>query len=1056
MGTLSRIAQSIFLGNREVWNFLDYAVNRTVTNLTTYTRKKDYLGTILFNNFNGGSVRRYDGKDINHEEYYYIPMNKRGDTNPNPATAPKGADSFIGDMYIVPSNGSESNSGRIYLNSNAFLGLQGYIRELNTNRNKNLYNSFLHDNAILQKNGTFIIDTVETNPNPISIKYISENVSAQTLSIASDGLYEYYSDKRSDLTSGSLKGIKYPQYLSGQTRAYTYKEPYGREKNNKEEPDKYFWGQEYEVNKEQVPEEWTGRESTVGYNTKTDAHTYTYYQENEKDTTVTLNNQQTAFNDTVKLSDYSSSSRLLRKTNELFSTMKTNTLINRFHTKAIDNAEKDPLLTAYHPVFGLSRGRNLLRKKYEDGATKGDDSTGYDNPYCRVWTAHHQYSKLKDRIRPFIDDDGNFKTIEKTQSRYGNLRTKKGIEQLSNTSVLMENGFVKISPTINANGTYDDNIKNYMFSIENLAWRDITGLENSTALSQEQKGPNGGRIMWFPPYNLKFTENVNVGWNENTFIGRGESVYTYTNTQRGGTLNFTLLIDHPSVVNKWRGTVGNIEGEEKVKLEKDLLRFFAGCGDLNDDLNEEMVNETIEESNPVEANVTPEPVYYSRDIAYIVFFPNDFTATDYSSDISDAIDILREYNNGGETDIRDDSYEDEILQDYNLVSEGIRPTDYEKRIKNTLLGSEDENIEVRFFNDLENLSAEFTGDKIFGMGSTTCKIDGIDLKGFASSHGYATNNITISQRRQNTMKELISYYGTLELDENNVEYSYLDNMTIKVEDIDGREDVNGIDAKIARAAYAIFHITWSENVSPTEFVDETADGGVRNLNLSNVTTGTGTTNTNRGEYSTTTPDNSREYSYDNEYLYFANLDTNSPLVQKSIIDKVHYFNPVYHTITPEGFNARLTFLHQCTRQGPTNAVNGGQVNSSSNDYLKYAGNLAFGRAPYCILRIGDFYNTKICITSLSIDYTGNGGGVSWDLNPEGIGVQPMYADVSINFNFFGGQDLSGPIERLQNAVTSNYYANTSVYSRHSDNESSYYDVWSDRNETRRSTDTENK
>ena len=159
---------------------------------------------------------------------------------------------------------------------------------------------------------------------------------------------------------------------------------------------------------------------------------------------------------------------------------------------------------------------------------------------------------------------------------------------------------------------------------------------------------------------------------------------------------------------------------------------------------------------------------------------------------------------------------------------------------------------------------------------------------------------------------------------------------------------------------------------------------------------------------------------------------------KSIVDKVRYFEPGFHSITPEGFNSRLTFLHQCTRQGPTNAVSNGNVSSDSNDYQKFAGNLAFGRAPYCILRIGDFFNTKICIDSLSISYDNN--GVQWDLNPEGVGVQPMFANISITFKFIGGQDISGPIERLQNAVTANYYANASVYSRHADNNVSYYDV----------------
>ena len=148
------------------------------------------------------------------------------------------------------------------------------------------------------------------------------------------------------------------------------------------------------------------------------------------------------------------------------------------------------------------------------------------------------------------------------------------------------------------------------------------------------------------------------------------------------------------------------------------------------------------------------------------------------------------------------------------------------------------------------------------------------------------------------------------------------------------------------------------------------------------------------------------------------------MVYKNIVDKVKYFDPAFHSITPEGFNARLTFLHQCTRQGPTNSVS--QASSGSRDYIKYAGNLAFGRAPYCILRIGDFFHTKICIDSVNISYK-TGQGIQWDLNPEGAGVQPMFADVNINFKFIGGQDIGGSIEVLQNAVSSNYYANASIY-----------------------------
>jgi hypothetical protein len=155
--------------------------------------------------------------------------------------------------------------------------------------------------------------------------------------------------------------------------------------------------------------------------------------------------------------------------------------------------------------------------------------------------------------------------------------------------------------------------------------------------------------------------------------------------------------------------------------------------------------------------------------------------------------------------------------------------------------------------------------------------------------------------------------------------------------------------------------------------------------------------------------------YDNEGEFFELLEKNSPFLHHLITDKIKYFDPAYHSISPEGFNARLTFLHQCTRQGSTVG--------SSDQGSTTAYNLAFGRPPICVLRLGDFYYTKIVINSISIQYE----TPQWDLNPEGIGVMPMFAKVTINFVFLGGSDLAGPISRLQNAVSFNYYANTSVY-----------------------------
>jgi len=68
-----------------------------------------------------------------------------------------------------------------------------------------------------------------------------------------------------------------------------------------------------------------------------------------------------------------------------------------------------------------------------------------------------------------------------------------------------------------------------------------------------------------------------------------------------------------------------------------------------------------------------------------------------------------------------------------------------------------------------------------------------------------------------------------------------------------------------------------------------------------------------------------------------------------------------------------------------------QATPGGKQELQYdnATNTSFGAPPVLVLRVGDFYNTKIIPTSLAINYEG------LDINPEGIGVQPMIAMVKI-------------------------------------------------------------
>ena len=149
------------------------------------------------------------------------------------------------------------------------------------------------------------------------------------------------------------------------------------------------------------------------------------------------------------------------------------------------------------------------------------------------------------------------------------------------------------------------------------------------------------------------------------------------------------------------------------------------------------------------------------------------------------------------------------------------------------------------------------------------------------------------------------------------------------------------------------------------------------------------------------------------------------MVFDNLKEKLKFFQPAFHSMTPEGLNTRLTFLQQCMRPGDTiptvKDVGGTPVLQYNN-----ATNTAFGAPPVLILRVGDFYNTKIIPTSLAFTYE------ELDLNPEGIGIQPMIANVTLSFNFVGGSGLKESIDKLQNALTFNYYANTEIYDDRAD------------------------
>ena len=944
---------------------------------------------------------------------------------------------------------------------------------------------------------------------------------------------------------------------------------------------------------------------------------------------------------------------ILKKTNDNFNYGKYKTLIARFHTKSMDSKDKNDITqTAISDKYGMSHGRNLL-------TINKTEKNGYDNPYCRVWTYHHQYNQLSRAIRPFnketkeelekaeTENTGyntvGFRTVESKEFGF-----KGGSSRLDKYGVLnYKNGLVNIAPTAKIKDYFEHrendekavSTKKCMFSIENLAWKSeniVHDEYDQFGLSPEQKGPLGGRIMWFPPYDLSFSEDVSVNWNANQFIGRGEKVYTYTDTERRGNLSFTLLIDHPAILDYWTGherngmknqgvplAPGNESGVDREdNQENTLLRFFAGCEILSAKpqefrkrIRKQKVTEDVKK-NPPEPEVH-EPTITEKAIHCVLYYPNNYSGVDdtpskasgkvnaiyylmngigtqkFINDKNDAEDIPTQIdskttNSGYEVNGNISIVTKNLNPDYETIKKTYADTvskerkgqyltdengnkkiaDYggktytlakivgskamsmkgaatksnltgathqwyrrrwyyrvDKAYENSKLSRPDSYVDTKDFGlncnkGYKSVKENESIAKAFGLNTTDenttlisfadmfvalegkkaeqllsgqfdssnvkivkelmenqerFKITEIKFEGHASYQGYAASNNTLSNNRALTFKKWMQNNKFPEIDKatsgtkkespkNNVDKGNNSDKTVKMwrsasviikynetsietaataesssvesgkTDVNTNAPLNQIDkVSIQNNKMSIEPIAPLNLRGTYPTIDhwlkanqKRYDEQMREFSykLKGLREGKDYLNEMSWDFDNSYLQNQTGITgvqkgiverYDNEGEFFELLEKNDPFLHHLITDKIKYFDPAFHSISPEGFNARLTFLHQCTRQGSTIG--------SSDQGSTTAYNLAFGRPPICVLRLGDFYYTKIVINNISIQYE----TPQWDLNPEGIGVMPMFAKVSLNFVFLGGSDLAGPISRLQNAVSFNYYANTSVY-----------------------------
>lgn len=682
---------------------------------------------------------------------------------------------------------------------------------------------------------------------------------------------------------------------------------------------------------------------------------------------------------------------LLVKTQKLFNSSGMKTLVS---VKGEMNQDSTQIQTANNN--GISKGSAVLSEANYNKETGrvAASAPDADGTFCRSWTTLNRYDSVQKLIRKrALYDDPVYPYRNKIEG------------------TVLDGPFVKIGPY--SNDTIA-NPKKYMFSIENLAWSDK--VDNLPACEQ---GPGDlltgkrGRIMWFPPYDIQFSENNTVNWEETNFIGRGEPVYTYNNTKRSGQLSFKIIVDHPSYFNAFRGTNGPDDNY--------IASFFAGCIDVDQKWGERLTK-SQKDTIDIKTTIIPQPRSGPADPkapdTMAVYYPNDVKV--YNPQYEDG-------KCGDGSDVNYQLNPDGFLCGLFLIEADVTQKDVNGR---TISWPDRNDFGLNVGrNSTKRIGTEVNGKTNYGYNDVDYSVNMIEFlkqypwavvnfKGFASPQGNPNSNTTLARTRAELLRDKLAkdWGGQLGLTEDLIKkrFKILEPKALTQAEAPGcpiesaenpNPPVDVPECKIARRVE--ISVTFDQQLKAELVKSLFAKPPIIEEERFNVTTEILNKMYTECDYF--------------ERMMADSVDENGNVVPgnkfifDNIRDKIKYFHPAFHSMTPEGLNSRLTFLLQCTRQGPTLESLG-------------ANNLAFGRPPVCILRIGDFYNTKIVIDNINIGYE----PLVWDLNPEGVGVQPMIANVDITFNFLGGSSLMGPINKLQNALSFNYFANTHVYDPRAD------------------------
>ena len=705
----------------------------------------------------------------------------------------------------------------------------------------------------------------------------------------------------------------------------------------------------------------------------------------------------------------------------------------------LDNTQK--LINSADEVTGVRRLQhvgnaiNQVSKVFHDGTrelTKGSRVIAYvdenneivGKEYCRVFTKDTPYYSMGDLQK------GDGITTANRKFTYSVL------DNTYNLNIAPIRG--DDSTNLTNNDFTSEGVKKYMFSLENLAWRTSRrkGLTYQD-LPHCERGPNGGRIMWFPPYDIKVNETNSANWNTNQFIGRPEPIYTYGNTTRQGSLSWKIVVDHPSILNAIVDKELARESDNN-KVNDIVDSFFAGCRkydiyelamrfpqftyqDIYDIITTypevEVVKEEFDKVNPgIPGDEDPATDSYTEKVK-----DEDYQGFAYyfHNDIPDP-NTRQTTTNSGYT---------ETLELYNSL-EG----DYVNKANN-------KSAVTSFFS--ENISTSTTSNVLTKTEDLVKKIvealdDGatvtVLLQGSASAPASKSYNVDLSKRRIDSVK---NYFLKLKGGGQKTLQQWIDSGKLII-----KEDPRGEEIEIEG-------VNCTDNLTGNDKIYSVNAMKCRRVRISDIIEEAPEEDTTpKDDEAETSPKTGDETKDENQPIpialkpekkdrrreevakiivkklltecdYFDLVKEQSPMVYNGIKEKIKYFQPVFHSITPEGLNSRLTFLQQCIRPGDTIPV----IGEDGRPKQMVANNTSFGAPPICVLRIGDFYHTKIAINQISITYE----PLLFDMNPEGIGVQPMLADISMSFFFIGGQGLKEPVNRLQNALSFNYYANTEVY-----------------------------